>query len=424
MIVAHRAAFAALLVPAFVRLAAADGCGCPADVVRDCVLDASDASAFIDAFGLGEPGADLAPPLGVFDYTDVLVFLAEFAGGCGGFDADGDRLLDCAETNDGVYVSPSQTGTDPCNADTDGDAIPDGDEVLGTPDGLDLPALGASPLRKDLFVEVDWYEEDWVDEKPLGCPCAGGGEFHSHRPTQAVIDALTDAFAAAPVVNADGSSGISLHLDAGQGGGFGGGNAILAGACPITGPATLDAVRTANFADARRGYFRYALMAHVIRRGPFCGQGTGVTFELVSDEFVVGMSHASDTLAIAGTFMHELGHTLGLEHGGDECANRKPNYHSVMNDAYRTRGAPFDCTETFPGGRLDYSDGSRIAIPAHGADESRGICAAPGFPVDLNGNGKLDVEPVDVLYEPCGGGDLVRDHDDWSNLRFEGIVGP
>ena len=33
----------------------------------------------------------------------------------------------------------------------------------------------------------------------------------------------------------------------------------------------------------------------------------------------------------AGVFMHELGHTLGLGHGGGDDINDKPNYHSVMN---------------------------------------------------------------------------------------------
>ncbi len=33
----------------------------------------------------------------------------------------------------------------------------------------------------------------------------------------------------------------------------------------------------------------------------------------------------------AGTFMHELGHTLCLKHGGGDNLNCKPNYYSVMN---------------------------------------------------------------------------------------------
>lgn len=48
-------------------------------------------------------------------------------------DADNDGLRDAAETNTGIYVSPSNTGTNPNLADTDGDSMPDGMEVnLGT----------------------------------------------------------------------------------------------------------------------------------------------------------------------------------------------------------------------------------------------------------------------------------------------------
>ena len=50
---------------------------------------------------------------------------------CGGevIDSDGDGLSDSVETNTGIYVSPSDTGTDPNNPDTDGDGFSDGDEV-------------------------------------------------------------------------------------------------------------------------------------------------------------------------------------------------------------------------------------------------------------------------------------------------------
>ncbi len=35
------------------------------------------------------------------------------------------------------------------------------------------------------------------------------------------------------------------------------------------------------------------------------------------------------------TIMHELGHTLGLLHGGFDDINCKPNYPSVMNYLYQ-----------------------------------------------------------------------------------------
>jgi hypothetical protein len=70
----------------------------------------------------------------------------------------------------------------------------------------------------------------------------------------------------------------------------------------------------------------------------------------------------------AGTFMHELGHTLGLLHGGFEGRiegfhDKKPNYLSVMS--YRTGwqmcGIPASLTNPGldPGG-CDYS---RIELP-------------------------------------------------------------
>ena len=44
-------------------------------------------------------------------------------------DSDFDGLVDSAETNTGVFVSESNTGTNPNNADTDADGVPDGLEV-------------------------------------------------------------------------------------------------------------------------------------------------------------------------------------------------------------------------------------------------------------------------------------------------------
>lgn len=58
-------------------------------------------------------------------------------------DTDQDLLLDSVETNTGSFVSPSNTGTDPNNPDTDGDGVLDGIEVsLGSDpnNAFDFPA--------------------------------------------------------------------------------------------------------------------------------------------------------------------------------------------------------------------------------------------------------------------------------------------
>ena len=46
------------------------------------VLNFSDVIAFLTAFGGMEPLADLAPPSGVYDFTDVIAFLSAFSAGC------------------------------------------------------------------------------------------------------------------------------------------------------------------------------------------------------------------------------------------------------------------------------------------------------------------------------------------------------
>ncbi len=67
-------------------------------------------------------------------------------------DTDQDLLSDDVETNTGVYVSPTDTGTDPNDFDTDDDGVRDGIEVsLGTDpnDPDDFPLL---PVRVDALL--------------------------------------------------------------------------------------------------------------------------------------------------------------------------------------------------------------------------------------------------------------------------------
>ncbi len=113
---------------------------------------------------------------GDMDFNDLIVVVRVQA------DNDGDGLWDDWETS---------------GVDTDADGVVD----------VDLPALGADPDRKDIFLELDYMD----------CAEAGGdcvaGDTHSHEPKMAAVDAVVDAFADAPVPNPDGSMGITLHVD-------------------------------------------------------------------------------------------------------------------------------------------------------------------------------------------------------------------
>ncbi len=67
-------------------------------------------------------------------------------------DTDGDGLADWVETNTGVYVSPTNTGTNPNNPDTDGDGVSDGLEVIfgsdpnNAADTVSLPAVNYTAI--------------------------------------------------------------------------------------------------------------------------------------------------------------------------------------------------------------------------------------------------------------------------------------
>ena len=57
-----------------------------------------------------------------------------------GHDSDGDGLNDSVETNTGTYLTPTQTGTNPFDPDSDDD---------GLMDGIEVSKYGSSPLNKD-----------------------------------------------------------------------------------------------------------------------------------------------------------------------------------------------------------------------------------------------------------------------------------
>lgn len=84
--------------------------------------------------------------------------------------------------------------------DADGDGFTD----------LDLPALGATPDYKDVFLEVDWC----ADRR------TGGQAPWSNVFPPYTAQGMAEMFRTAPVDNPNGRRGIRLHVDAGDGGYF------------------------------------------------------------------------------------------------------------------------------------------------------------------------------------------------------------
>lgn len=320
-------------------------------------------------------------------------------------DTDGDRLPDAVETDSGVYFSAARTGTDPAVADTDGDGISDGDETLGTAAGLDLRALGTRPVKKDLLFEYDWFDDS------LECGS------HSHRPTAGSITRLANAFAAAPVANPDGTTGINVISDYGQGGAFTGGGAIAdADGVIANGVSGSDFLgyKASRFSPLREGYFHYVLMPHRYNTT----SGSSGQAEVYGDDLIVSLQCYNSDSNIANTIMHEVGHNLGLRHGGDVDVNNKPNYNSVMNYRYQFPGVDTNCNVAGDG-VLDFSAGARASLDENALSEAAGVCG--GVALDWNGNSLLDAGTVAVDVNADTTRTVLHDHDDWDFIWMAAV---
>jgi len=255
-------------------------------------------------------------------------------------DDDSDGLCDEAEL---------ELGTDPTDPDTDGDALKDGHEALGYRENgvlvLDLPALGADPLHKDIFLEIDYYA--------------------AFRPAPGVIEAVIDGFALAPVANPDNTTGIRLHVDLDQQIDKADEIAILLAPFEYVGE-----LKAKYFDPARTIAYHYGLFAERYRSSNGSTTSSGQSNGIVASDFIVTLGAWSDrSLPVqAGTLMHELGHNLGLKHGGHDHDVFKPHYFSLMNYHYQVIGLTKDGRTTF-----DYARIPVVSLDERNLNESQGI---------------------------------------------------
>lgn len=364
----------------------------------------------------------------------------------------GDNIFDSAAFVDNLrtYTAANcQQGSD--LADDDGDGLPNSWETGpvdttgdGTPD-LDLPAMGADPRHKDLFVELDHMPNLKLENNALLL--------------------VRKAFDNAPVTNPDGTTGVHIHIDNGPdsvmnpvtGQTWGGlSRANQVGFQQHTGSfsgdnynwSAFDAVKGANFEAARAPVFRYALSAN--RYGSADNTSSGVARDITSSDFIVSLGSwcqpegqcLPGNLAQAGTFMHELGHTLGLRHGGQVDTNRVTNYLSIMNYLFQTTG--LDGINTV----VDYSRFSSAdlaTLDESALDEGTGFDPAdaalfnyttllrcnqllgPDYwqvtPIAGVADFNCDNDVLDMADEDLnddGQKTTLASYDDWKSLKFKG----
>lgn len=359
-----------------------------------------------DTFRVGDDRADISPVDGATD-LDLTLTLGRvpctFAGSgvngtCslpvdiagGGQDGDGEARIIFR-----IDVINNLT-------DADGDGIPDGWEQNGvTLNGqfIDLPAMGADPNRPDIFIQIDWMQN----------------ATRNQALSNGAIQQVVNAFANAPYVSPTGSTGINLHVDQGPGStrdfttGATWGSLSRAQSIPFQnnlGTLTngqydwtqFQVIKSANFEPTGRSpIFHYVIAANFLQPppppappAPPVPQNTssGISrnddnqFTGGTSDFIISLGGfgcptncgAGTQQQQAGTLMHELGHNLGLQHGGGDSVNYKANYLSVMNYLFQFRGLDVGPNA----GVLDYS---RAALPPvnEGQLNENNALGLPGF---------------------------------------------
>jgi hypothetical protein len=328
-----------------------------------------------------------------------------------------------------------QLPADQASLDSDGDDLPDDMELNGfdaNNDGtidVDLPALGANRFRPDIFLEVDVMTG--LDNPPAA----------------AVWTSMTDAFAAAPILNPIDSNGVHLVIDNSGTVPFSQTTNLTGADDPATGFTNFYTFKAANFDDTNRGrIYHYCIWANMRPNGSSgisdvdFGNGGGDDCIVSFDDF----SAPTQTVRSgAETLMHEFGHNLDQRHGGETHFSNNPAYNSVMSYNWQLRTGqsnatrrarpvcvPFyyhDATATEPNGAVpaavnnvvDYSDGMNRDLVENALNETQGVCL--GAARDWNSDGDATDAAASLDINADGDtADTWRDFANWAKLDYRG----
>jgi hypothetical protein len=312
---------------------------------------------------------------------------------------------------------------DEATMDSDGDSLPDSWEKAGV-GGVDLPGtFKTDPYRRDILVQLDVMAAGTTTLPGL-----------QHPPGPPTFDAARAMFDNAPFLNPNGPPGIHLVLDTHT-------IPYVAEVCFNIGAPSWcnDAItanpaikkfsdlKSANFANASRDkIFHYAIWGAKQTFGP-SGQSDWADDFLISFDDKATSFHTVRSQAEG--LAHELGHDLGLTHGGGENDDDYVVAHwSVMSYSWDKR------TGQSGQWRLDHATCGPVYYRAAGVNESStgALPMSVGVATDYSsGMGKMLIPPLSNTAPPvktCGKSitwplnQRGPDPADWPMITFDGPV--
>ncbi|MDC7242053.1 MAG: zinc-dependent metalloprotease family protein [Spirochaetales bacterium] len=377
----------------------------------------------------------------------------------------------------GLSLLNLSCGSEPSSTDADEDGIPDVYEKEGsTLFGMPLYEWGARPDQKDLFVHIAMMEPYVYSD---GYP--DGGMILQKK----ALDRITAKFA---------ENGIAIHFDAGSEGLYEGYTELsgrgtdeynlsnISHMIPYNQAVTLSESVLPSAWSAYSSYYVFVddlksvylppprwMAFHFLVIGSSqvpdgSGGSSGIAW-IDGRDFLVtlgswgfgfgtydngeGFTLSYDEIenwtvnSQASTIMHELGHNLGLRHGGNVNTNYMPNYVSIMNYLYQLSGLPLiggdegdryyfeeesysDYFQALAGMEqsifsddfdMDYSHGLGGDLDESSLLESQGLMQAASSDVDWDLDDTLDVIALsrDINQDGSSKGSF-SDYDDWENL--------
>ena len=334
------------------------------------------------------------------------------------------RNLDGRRSEPTPYSVPAATTA----LDSDGDALPDQWEAAGHDSNGD-GQTDVDPYRRDLLVEIDVMDNVVYPLSPNA------------------IGAVRTMFAMAPVMNPYTASGIHLVVELGEVPSSPKVVFDLPDVIVASGVTRFSDIRNAHFGRKAMGdRYHYVLWAREIELA-----GKGISDQVAGgtgDDVLIGLDASGPSFQTvrsqAELLAHELGHNLGLRHGGLDDDEHNPSHWSVMSYTWvlrtgygklhrikRATCLPFyyaAAGQTEPGHTvpsqvglvIGYSAGSAGRVTEGLLDEQKGVCA---HPLDWDQDGAfdttIDTDPVDA-NDDGDETDTLDDFAAWRALRFNG----